>query len=83
MCPQHSVQCSPKNVILHAIVCIRQTALQKQFGITLTGTSFQASDSHFIVTDTDDLFIFPLGGNSHNNSEIVKHCLSQIFWSTL
>jgi hypothetical protein len=73
----------PKNVILHAIFCVRQTALQKRFGIILTGTSFQAFDIHSTITDTDALFIFPLGGNLHKIPEIVKCRLSQIFWPTL
>jgi hypothetical protein len=48
--------------------CIPSATLDKQhfkndFGIILTGTSFQALDIQSTITDTDDLFILPLGVN--------------------
>jgi hypothetical protein len=48
--------------------CIPSSALNKQhikndFGIILTGTSFQAFDLHSTIIDADALSILPLGVN--------------------
>jgi hypothetical protein len=64
--------------------CIPSSSLDKQHfkndsGIILTGTSFQALDIHSTITDTDALFILPLGGNSHKIPEIVKRRLHKFF----
>jgi hypothetical protein len=46
--------------------CVPSSVLDKQhfkndYGIILTGTSFQEFDIHSTIIDTDILFILPLG----------------------
>jgi hypothetical protein len=56
--------------------CVPSSALDKphfknDFGIILTGTSFQACGFHSSIVDTDALFILPLGDDIFNQESFM------------